>query len=93
MSELLTSVGFEVAAPDDTPCLVVSVRRAPNGIAVVEAWLLGDGASIEEDFTSRAMAKAIADGISSVGETLVTFARTRGQSVAVSQVANGLINR
>ncbi len=93
MSALLSSIGFKLAEPNDDVCLVVSVRRTSTGIASIESWLLGEGATIEEDLIARATAKTIADGISSFGETLVTFARTDDNTIAILQVAQGLIEK
>jgi hypothetical protein len=93
MSALLSSIGFTLAGPNDDACLIVSVRRTTTGIASIESWLLGAGTSIEEDLLARETAKTIADGISASGETLVTFARTDDKTLAIIQVAQGLIDK
>lgn len=93
LAEFLRDIGLATAHFGSTPCAIVSVRRAADGHACVESWLLDPRATDAFDADCRREARVIADGTNSAGETLVVFAMTIVGTPAVAQVAHGTLTR
>lgn len=93
LRRMLGDIGLATAEFGSMPCAVVSVRRAPDGHACVESWLLDPRATSSFESDCRREARVIADGVTSDGETLVVFAMATTGEPAVAQVAHGAMTR
>ena len=89
----LGEIDVETTAFGSTPCAVVSVRRAIDGHASVESWILDPRMTEAFDAECRREARMIADGTSVVGETLVVFGINASGEPAVAQIAHGALAR
>lgn len=93
LADVLKSIGIATAEFGGNPCAVVSVTRTIDGHSCVEAWLLDPRMNDAFDARCRREAAILADGTSSVGETIVLFAMTQGGEPAVAQIAHGMLKR